>query len=95
MAVDPKVYDDKMLEIMNSLQIQPSFEEQMGIGPMDLLAPSWNLPGGPEGGIYPLMPGMEYAPTMATAPIIAPPKGGPEPPPEVVTDPDAVSVKVF
>ena len=40
MAVDPKVYDDKMLEIINSLQIQPSFEEQMGIGPMDLfLAP--------------------------------------------------------
>ena len=86
MAVDPKVYDDKMLEIMNSLQIQPSFEEQMGIGPMDLLAPSWNLPGGPEGGIYSLMPGMEYAPSMATSPIVAPPPGGPGLPPEVVTD---------
>ena len=88
MAVDPQVYDDKMLEIINSLQIQPSLEEQLGIGATDLLAPSWNLPGGPEGGIYPLMPGMEYAPTMATAPIIAPPKGGPEPPPSVDPDPD-------
>jgi len=87
MAVDPQVYDDKLLEIINSLQIPPSLEEQLSIGATDLLAPSWNLPGGPEGGIYPLMPGMEYAPTMATAPIIAPPKGGPEPPPEVVTDP--------
>ena len=87
MAVDPKVYDDKLLEIINSIQIPPSLEEQLSIGATDLLAPSWNLPGGPEGGIYPLMPGMEYAPTMATAPIIAPPKGGPEPPPEVVTDP--------
>ena len=86
MAVDPQVYDDKMLEIINSLQIQPSLEEQLGIGAMDLLAPSWNLPGGPEGGIYPLMPGMEYAPSMATTPIIAPPKGGPEPPPEVIID---------
>ena len=87
MAVDPQVYDDKMLEIINSLQIQPSLEEQLGIGSMDLLAPSWNLPGGPEGGIYPLMPGMEYAPTMATAPIIAPPPpGGPPPPPEVIID---------
>ena len=56
---------------------------------LSLEAPSWNLPGGPEGGIYPLMPGMEYAPNMATAPIIAPPPppGGPPPPPEVVTDP--------
>ena len=88
MAVDPKVYDDKLLEIINSLQIQPSLEEQLGIGATDLLAPSWNLPGGPEGGIYPLMPGMEYAPTMATAPIIAPPKGGPEPPPSVDPAPD-------
>ena len=87
MAVDPKVYDDKLLEIINSLQIQPSLEEQLGIGATDLLAPSWNLPGGPEGGIYPLMPGMEYAPTMATAPIIAqPPPGGPPPPPEVIID---------
>ena len=83
MAVDPKVYDDKLLEIINSLQIPPSLEEQLSIGATDLLAPSWNLPGGPEGGIYPLMPGMEYAPSMATTPIIAPPKGGPEPPPSV------------
>ena len=67
MAVDPQVYDDKLLEIINSLQIPPSLEEQLGIGSMDLLAPSWNLPGGPEGGIYPLMPGMEYAPSMASS----------------------------
>jgi len=53
---------------------------------LSLEAPSWNLPGGPEGGIYPLMPGMEYAPNMATAPIIAPPPGGPGLPPEVVID---------
>jgi len=86
MAVDPQVYDDKMLEIINSLQIQPTFEEQMGIGALDLLAPSWNLPGGPEGGIYSLMPGMEYAPSMATSPIVAPPPGGPGLPPEVIID---------
>ena len=31
MAVDPKVYDDKLLEIINSIQIPPSLEEQLSI----------------------------------------------------------------
>jgi len=87
MALEPEVYDDKFLEIINSLQIPISLEEQLGIGTTDLLSPAWNLPGGREGGIYPLMPGMEYAPTMASTPIVAPPVAPPTPPEVVIDDP--------